>query len=317
MRYLRENGYHNLVLRPRVALDLADSKAVDRFFGSERPQYVFLAAAKVGGILANSTYPADFIRENLAIQLNVVDSAYRHGVIKLVLLGSSCIYPRLAAQPIKEEQLLSGPLEPTNEWYAIAKIAGIKLGQAYRAQHGFDVISLMPANLYGPGDNFDLQSSHVLPALIRKFHEAQAAGRDTVSVWGTGMPFREFLHVDDLASASVFLMQNYSEPGIINVGTGEDVRIAELAQIVARVTGYSGKIAFDNTKPDGTPRKLLDVSRLQAMGWRHRIALEDGICATYRWYLSTKAAQPAAHQPNRFQPGYFAPELSKVANNAG
>ena len=285
VRQLREQGFRNLILRSREQLDLTARDAVEEFFAHERPDFVFLAAAKVGGILANSEYPADFIRDNLAIQLNVVDSAWRNGVKKLEFLGSSCIYPKFALQPMKEEYLLTGELEPTNEWYAIAKIAGIKLCQAYRQQHGFNAICLMPTNLYGPGDNFDLSASHVMPALIRKFHEARGGNDSQVVVWGTGTPRREFLHVDDLASAAVFLMQHYDEAGIINVGTGEDVTIAELAELVAKTTEFSGKIAFDTTKPDGTPRKLLDVSRLHATGWRHLIDLEAGVRSTYRWYL--------------------------------
>ena len=255
------------------------------FFERERPEYVFLAAAKVGGILANSTYPADFIRDNLAIQLHVIDSAYCCGVKKLQFLGSSCIYPKLAPQPIKEEYLLTGALEPTNEWYAIAKIAGIKLCQAYRRQYGFNAISLMPTNLYGPGDNFDLNNSHVLPALIRKFHEAKADGRHEVVIWGTGSPRREFLHVDDLAAAAVFLMDHYDQPEIVNVGVGDDITIAALAGLVKQVVGFDGKLVFDPTKPDGTPRKLLDVSRLHGLGWRASIGLEPGIESTYRWFL--------------------------------
>lgn len=290
VRELRARGFANLVLRSRASLDLTDQRSVDQLLADERPEYVFLAAAKVGGILANSTYAAEFIRENLAIQLNVIDSAYRHGVTKLACFGSSCIYPKLAPQPIKEEYLLTGLPEPTNEWYAIAKIAGIKLCQGYRAQYDFNAISLMPTNLYGPGDNFDLKTSHVLPALIRKFHEAKFEGRPEATIWGNGTPFREFLHVDDLASAAVFLMENYNEGQIVNIGTGEDLTIAELAELVARVTGYTGKIVFDTTKPNGTPRKLLDVSRIHAMGWHHRIPLEEGIRRTYDWYLSTNFA---------------------------
>jgi GDP-L-fucose synthase len=299
MRELRAQGFITLLGRTRAELDLTIRQSVDDFFAAERPEYVFLAAAKVGGILANSTYPAEFIGDNLAIQLNVVDSAFRHGVKKLAFLGSSCIYPRLAPQPIREEYLLTGPLEPTNEWYAVAKIAGIKLCQAYRAQYGFNAISLMPTNLYGPGDNFDLKTSHVLPALIRKFQEASSNGQTEVVLWGTGTPFREFLHVDDLASAAVFLMQNYDEPEIVNVGTGLDLPISELAGIVARVTGYSGRIAFDSSKPDGTPRKLLDVSRLHAMGWSHRIGLEDGIRNTLHWYVSQSPAKADAGELHR------------------
>lgn len=286
VRSLNRQGFANLLLRTRDQLDLTNQAAVIHFFEEERPEYVFLAAAKVGGILANSTLPADFIHNNLAIQLNVIDAAYRHGVKKLEFLGSSCIYPRCAPQPMREEYLLTSELEPTNEWYAIAKIAGIKMAQAYRRQHGFQAISLMPTNIYGPGDNFDLTSSHVLPALIRKFHEAKLAGAPEVVIWGTGTPRREFLHVDDLADACVFLMLNYDAQGIINVGTGEDGTIRELANTVAEATGYRGALTFDTSKPDGTPRKLLDVSRLHALGWRARISLRDGICGTYEWFLA-------------------------------
>ncbi|WP_117237361.1 GDP-L-fucose synthase [Thermus sediminis] len=284
LRRLRAEGYENLVLRTRQELDLTDQRAVYRFFEEERPEYVFLAAAKVGGILANATYPADFIRENLLIQTNVIDAAYRYGVKKLLFLGSSCIYPKLAPQPMKEEYLLTGPLEPTNEAYAVAKIAGIKMVQAYRRQYGFRAISLMPTNLYGPGDNFDLETSHVIPALIRKFHEAKEAGQKEVVVWGTGTPRREFLHVDDLADAAVFLMRHYEEEEIINVGVGEDISVRELASLIARVVGFEGEIVYDPTKPDGTPRKLLDVSRLFAMGWRPKVSLEEGLRQTYAWF---------------------------------
>jgi GDP-L-fucose synthase len=286
VRNLENHGYKNLVLRSRKETDLTNSTAVARLFETESPEYVFLAAAKVGGILANSSYPADFIRDNLAIQLNVIDAAYKNGVKKLEFLGSSCIYPKFAPQPMKEEYLLTGALEPTNEWYAIAKIAGIKLCQAYRQQYGFNAISLMPTNLYGPGDNFDLKNSHVLPALIRKFHEAKMEGRNEVVIWGTGTPRREFLHVDDLASAAVFLMEQYDGGEIVNVGVGEDVTIAELAGIVKRVVGFEGNLVFDTTKPDGTPRKLLDVSRLTGLGWRAATTLEQGIDSTYRWFLA-------------------------------
>jgi GDP-L-fucose synthase len=251
---------------------------------------VFLAAAKVGGILANDTQPAEFLRDNLAIQTNVIHSAWQHGARKLCFLGSSCIYPKLAPQPLTEDSLLTGPLEPTNEWYAIAKIAGIKMCQAYRRQYGFDAISLMPTNLYGPGDNFDLKTSHVRPALIRKFHEAVERGDESVTLWGTGTPRREFLHVDDMAAAAVFLMQEYSEEQFINVGTGEDLTIMELAQLVARTTGFQGRIVTDPGKPDGTPRKLLDVSKLRALGWAPRIGLADGIASTYREFLATAKA---------------------------
>ncbi|HZD54043.1 MAG TPA: GDP-L-fucose synthase, partial [Woeseiaceae bacterium] len=269
-------------------LDLTDRGAAMTFFESERPQYVFGAAAKVGGIHANNAYPADFIRDNILIQMNVIDGAYRAGVAKLLFLGSSCIYPRLAPQPMKEEHLLTGPLETTNEWYAIAKISGIKVCQAYRKQFGFNAICPMPTNLYGPGDNFNLETSHVLPALIRKFHEAKVAGAPQVTVWGSGKPKREFLYVDDLADACVHLMEHYDEGEIINVGTGEDVSIAELAAIVKGVTGYQGEIVYDDSKPDGTPRKLLDVSRIHATGWRHRTGLHDGIEQTYRWFVASQ-----------------------------
>jgi GDP-L-fucose synthase len=285
VRCLREQGFTDLLVPSRQELDLTSAGAVDRFFASERPEYVFLAAAKVGGILANATYPADFLRENLSIELNVIHAARGHGVRKLAFLGSSCIYPKFAPQPIKEEYLLTGALEPTNESYAVAKIAGVKLCQAYWKQYGFHAISLMPTNIYGPGDNFDLENSHVLPALIRKFHEAQAERRPEVVVWGSGTPRREFLHVDDLASAAVFLMQRYDEPQILNVGTGEDITIAELAQLIARSIEYQGRIVFDASKPDGTPRKLLDVTRLHQLGWRHSISLENGIRSTYRWFV--------------------------------
>ena len=286
MRCLRAEGYNNLILRTRAEVDLADARAVFDLFRTEQPEYIFLAAAKVGGILANSMYPADFLRENLAIEMNIFEAARRSGIRKIEFLGSSCIYPKMAPQPIKEEYLLTGPLEPTNDAYAIAKIAGIKLAQAYRQQYGTSAISLMPTNLYGPGDNFDLQSAHVLPALIRKFHDAKSNNLPEVTIWGTGSPRREFLHVDDLASAAVFLMKNYDEPMPVNVGVGEDLSIAELAGMVQSVVGYTGKLTFDPTKPDGTPRKLLDVSRLTALGWKARIPLRQGVEDTYKWYVS-------------------------------
>jgi GDP-L-fucose synthase len=275
-----------VVTASRDQVDLKSRSAVDAFFAENEIGQVYLAAAKVGGIHANDTYPAEFIYENLAIQTNVIDAAWRAGVRKLLFLGSSCIYPKHAPQPMKVVSLLTGLLEPTNEWYAIAKIAGIKMCQAYRKQYGFDAISLMPTNLYGPGDNFDLNTSHVLPALIRKFHEAKAAGAKSVTVWGTGTPRREFLHVDDLADACVFLMQNFSAPEIVNVGWGRDVSILELAELVRDVVGYEGDIDLDKSKPDGTPRKLLDTSRLSSLGWKPSIGLEEGIRGTYGWYAS-------------------------------
>lgn len=281
LRKLQKEGFTNVVLRRSSELDLRDQAAVRLFFETERPEYVFLAAAKVGGIQANNVYRADFLYENLMIQNNVIDSAYRVGVKKLLFLGSSCIYPKLAPQPLKEEYLLTGPLEPTNEPYAIAKIAGIKLCEAYRSQYGCNFISAMPTNLYGPNDNYDLANSHVLPALIRKFHEAKLNGSPTVEVWGTGTPRREFLHADDLADACYFLMEKYDEPELVNVGTGEDVSIRELAELVQRIVGYDGEIVWNTDKPDGTPRKLMDVSKLHGTGWRHQIELEDGIRAVY------------------------------------
>jgi GDP-L-fucose synthase len=290
LRRLQSEPGLELLLRTRSEVDLTRQDQVEAFFAAERPTHVFLAAAKVGGILANDRYPADFIRDNLLIQSNVIDAAWRHGTRKLLFLGSSCIYPKLCPQPIREEYLLTGPLEPTNEWYAIAKIAGLKMCQAYRRQHGFDAICAMPTNLYGPGDDFDLESSHVLPALIRKFHEARQRGDREVVIWGTGTPRREFLHVDDLADACVFLMRHYEGEGPINVGVGEDLSIRELAELVARVVGYDGAIVHDTSKPDGTPRKLLDVSRLAALGWKARVPLEDGVRATWRWYVESGGA---------------------------
>jgi len=294
VRHLEKLGCRNLLVATRADLDLRDQTAVTRFFARNEPEFVFLAAAKVGGIMANATQPAQFLYDNLAIELNVIHAAWQHKVGKLLFLGSSCIYPKLARQPIKEEYLLTGPLEETNEAYAIAKIAGLKLAQAYRAQHGFRAIALMPTNLYGPGDNFDLESSHVLPAMIRRFHEASLAGAPAVTLWGTGTPRREFLHVDDLASAACFAMQHYDKPEPLNVGVGDDLTIAELAALVARVTGYTGRILFDSSRPDGTPRKVLDVSRLTALGWRPRIALEEGVEETYRWYCAHRTGAFAA-----------------------
>ena len=288
-RRLQTAGFTNLITRSHGECDLENQGAVFKLFLEEKPEFVFMAAAKVGGILANSSFPVDFIRSNLMVQNNIIDASHFSGVKKLLFLGSSCIYPKLAPQPIKEEYLLSGDLEPTNEWYAIAKIAGIKMCQAYHAQHGLNAISLMPTNLYGPGDNFDLNSSHVLPALLRKFHEAKERGAKEVVMWGTGAPRREFLHVDDLADACLHLMAHYDSPEIINVGTGEDVTIRELAELVKSTVGFEGQIVQDTTKPDGTPRKLLDVTRLHAQGWHHRIALADGVRATYQWFLEHQA----------------------------
>ena len=292
-RALAARGFANVINAPRAAVDLRDAAAVERFFAKERPAYVFMAAAKVGGIVANDTYPADFIRDNLLIQTNVIDAAYRHGTKKLCFLGSSCIYPRLAPQPLAESSLLTGPLEPTNQWYAVAKIAGVKMCQAYARQYGFNAISVMPTNLYGPGDNFDLQTSHVLPALLRKLHTAKQAGDAEVTVWGSGMPRREFLYVDDLADALCFLMERYESPEIINVGCGEDVTIAELAALIRDIVGFRGKIVYDRTKPDGTPRKLLDVAKCTALGWSARTKLADGIAATYAWYLAHNESRAA------------------------
>jgi GDP-L-fucose synthase len=284
-----------LLVRTRAQLDLEDPVAVRRFFEEERPDQVYLAAAKVGGILANATYPADFIRNNLLVTLNALEAARATGVAKLLFLGSSCIYPKLAPQPIPEEALLSGPLEPTNEPYAIAKIAGISLCRSYNRQFGTNYISVMPTNLYGPGDNFDLATSHVLPALVRKVHEAKVAGAATVTVWGSGTPRREFLHVDDLADACVHLMGRHDGSELVNIGCGSDITIAELARLVAEVVGYTGALAFDASKPDGTPRKLLDVRRLAALGWTARIPLREGIADTYRWFLRHAAAPANSH----------------------
>jgi GDP-L-fucose synthase len=287
-RRLLAEGAQNLILRTKTELDLRNQAAVDKFFSIEKPEYVFLAAAKVGGILANSLYPADFLRDNLAIELNVIHSAWEHGVRKLCFLGSSCVYPKFALQPISEDCLMTGALEPTNEWYAIAKIAGIKMVQAYALQYGFRAISLMPTNLYGPGDNFDLTGSHVVPALLRRFHEARVGAIPEVTLWGSGAPRREFLHVDDLADAVVFLMRKYDDTEPINVGVGEDLTIMELAQMIREITGYRGRLAFDPSKPDGTPRKLLDVSRVRNLGWQAKIPLNEGIRQTYQWYVEQR-----------------------------
>ncbi len=288
IRNLEKDGYNNLVLRTSKELNLTNQADVNQFFATEKPDYVFLAAAKVGGIHANDTYPADFIRVNLQIQTNVIDAAYRNNTKKLLFLGSSCIYPKLAPQPMKEEHLLTGELEPTNEWYAIAKIAGIKMCQAYKKQYGFNAISIMPTNLYGPGDNFNLENSHVMPALIRKFHDAKINNLPDVEVWGTGTPKREFLHVDDMADATVYLMNNYDGEQFVNVGVGNDVSIRELAEIVKKTVGFEGELKFDASKPDGTPRKLLDVTNLNKAGWKAKINLIDGVKTTYQWFLDNE-----------------------------
>ncbi|WP_310589649.1 GDP-L-fucose synthase [Dyadobacter sp. CY351] len=284
-RKLVKEGFDNFLLKTSSELDLRDQSAVRNFFETERPEYIFLAAAKVGGIMANNIYRAEFLHDNLLIQNNVIDSAYRTDAKKLMFLGSSCIYPKLAPQPLHEDSLLTGLLEPTNEPYAIAKIAGIKMCEAYRAQYGCNFISVMPTNLYGPNDNYDLNNSHVLPAMIRKFHEAKEENKPFVELWGTGSPLREFLHADDLADACYFLMQNYDEPGFLNVGVGADVSIKTLAEMIQRVTGYTGEIHWNTDKPDGTPRKLMEVSKLHALGWKHRVELEDGIAVTYQDFL--------------------------------
>ena len=288
VRELRREGFENLVLRTSSELDLRDQAATAEFFRKQSPEYVLLAAAKVGGIVANSSFPAQFIYDNLMIQNNVIHSSYLSGVTKLLLLGSSCIYPRLAPQPIREDSLLTGPLEPTNEPYAIAKIAGIKMCQSYNRQYGTRFVCAMPTNLYGPNDNFDLTTSHVLPALIRKFHEAKLAGESSVTVWGSGTPYREFIHVDDVAQASLFLMEKYEGWDPVNVGSGQELTIRELAQKVGAVVGFEGDIRFDASKPDGTPRKLCDVSKIHGLGWRHRIDLDAGLRETYAWYLANR-----------------------------
>lgn len=284
-RKLTAEGFNNFVFRTSSELDLRNQASVKDFFETERPEYVFLAAAKVGGIMANNIYRAEFLFDNLQIQNNIIDSAYRVNVKKLLFLGSSCIYPKLAPQPLHEDSLLTGTLEPTNEPYAIAKIAGIKMCEAYRSQYGCDFISVMPTNLYGPNDNYDLNKSHVLPAMIRKFHEAKEENKPVVELWGTGSPLREFLHADDLADACYFLMQNYSEPGFLNVGVGSDVTIKELAELIQKTVGYEGEVHWNTEKPDGTPRKLMDVSKLHALGWKHRTDLNEGIRITYQDFL--------------------------------
>lgn len=285
VRALQRQGFYNLITRTHIELDLCDQQAVNAFFAIERPDYVFMSAAKVGGIFANDIYPAEFIRDNLCIQTHMIDAAYRNGCKKLLFLGSSCIYPKLCPQPIREEYLLTGLLEPTNEWYAIAKIAGIKMCQAYRKQYGFDAIAAMPSNLYGPGDNFHPENSHVVPALIRRFHEAKKNDLPEVTIWGTGTARREFLYVDDLADAVIFLMQNYSDAEHINVGCGKDISIKDLANIIAEIVGYAEKISTDPSKPDGTPQKLLDVTKLENLGWSAKTDIQEGIRTAYAWYL--------------------------------
>ncbi|HWR25742.1 MAG TPA: GDP-L-fucose synthase [Methanosarcina sp.] len=286
-RKLESKGYSNPIFRTHRELDLTNQQAVNEFFEKEKPEYVFLAAAKVGGILANNTYPAEFIYENLMIEANVIHASYKYGVKKLLFLGSSCIYPKLAPQPLKEEYLLTGPLEETNEAYAVAKIAGIRLCKHYNQQYGTNFISVMPTNLYGPNDNFDLNTSHVMPALIRKFHEAKVNNEPEVVIWGTGKPFREFLHVDDMADASVYLMENFNANDIgefVNIGIGKDITIAELAVLIKEIVGFKGKIKKDTSKPDGTPQKLLDIAKLNSLGWKAKISLKEGIKQTYEWY---------------------------------
>jgi GDP-L-fucose synthase len=290
VRKLTSLGYTNLLTRTSTELDLRNQQQVADFFEVEKPEYVFLAAAKVGGIMANNTYRADFLYENLAIQNNIIHGSYLNKVKKLMFLGSSCIYPKLAPQPLKESYLLSGYLEQTNEPYAIAKIAGIKMCEAYRAQYGCNFISVMPTNLYGTNDNYDLVNSHVLPAMIRKFHEAKEKSASEMTLWGTGSPMREFLHADDLAEACLFLMENYNESELVNIGTGEDVTIKNLAALVKQIIGFQGEIVWDNSKPDGTPRKLMDVSKLHGLGWHHKIALEDGIKLAYQNFLKLNEA---------------------------
>ena len=286
VRRLQADGYNNLVTRTSKELDLREQQAVRDFFAAEKPDYVILAAARVGGILANDTRPADFSYDNLMMEANVIHASYENDVRKLLALGSTCIYPKMAAQPLKEEYLLSGPLEPTNEWYAVAKIAGIKMCQAYQRQYGCKFIAAMPTNLYGPGDNFDLEKSHVLPAMIRKFHEAKLNRSPSVTLWGTGNALREFLHVDDLADACMFLLQEYDDPEIVNIGVGDDLTIGDLADMVRDVVGFEGEIVYDASKPDGTPRKLVDTSKINALGWQAKTGLRAGIEKTYRWFLS-------------------------------
>lgn len=295
VRCLKAKGYKNIIGKTHRELDLTNQAEVEAYFEQEKPEYVFLAAAKVGGIYANSTYPADFIMENELVQCNVISSAFRHKVKKLLFLGSSCIYPKACPQPIKEEYLLTGPLEPTNEAYALAKISGLKMCQYYNMQYGTQYISVMPTNLYGPNDNFDLMSSHVLPALIRKMHEGKVKGLPEVVIWGTGKPLREFLHVDDMAEACVFLMESYSGNEFFNIGTGQDISIKDLAEMIRNIVGFRGKLVFDETKPDGMFRKVLDISKITRLGWKPKISLHDGIKQTYEWYVKTEAKDTLEH----------------------
>lgn len=288
MKRLQEKGYTNVIGRTRQELDLTNQEAVNSFFEIEKPEYVVLAAAKVGGILANNTYPADFIMKNLQIQVNVIDAAYRSGVKKLLFLGSSCIYPRMCPQPIKEEYLLTGELEKTNEAYALAKISGLKMCYYYKKQYGADFISVMPTNLYGPGDNFGLTNSHVLPALMRKMHEAKMVSAESVEIWGTGKALREFLYIEDMADGCIFLLENYDGADFVNLGTGKELTIHELAELIKKVVGFDGELRFNTDKPDGTPRKLLDVSKMEEVGWKYKIELEDGIRKTYQWFLENE-----------------------------
>ncbi|MBC8166179.1 MAG: GDP-L-fucose synthase [Bryobacteraceae bacterium] len=302
VRALEREGFTDILAPPRTELDYLDSRAVDAFFATHRPEYVFMAAAKVGGILANTTYPVEFLRENVIIQINLFDSAFRYSSRKVLFLGSSCIYPRQCPQPIREEYLISGPLEPTNEAYAIAKIAGVRLAQAYWREFGMHAITLIPTNLYGPGDNFNLDSSHVIPSLLRKFHDAVIADKPETEVWGTGNPRREFMHVDDLASAALFAMSHYDQPEIINAGTGQDISIRELTTLIAEITGFRGNIRFDTSKPDGIPRKLLDISRLSSLGWKSSINLRDGLARTYQWFVA-RHMDPAVIRLKEFHSG--------------
>ena len=294
-RKMKSDGFQNFVFRTSTELDLRNQKAVQDFFAEEKPDYVFLAAAKVGGIMANNTYRAEFLYDNLMMQSNIIHSAYQQKVKKLLFLGSSCIYPKMAPQPLKEEYLLTGLLESTNEPYAIAKIAGIKMCDAYRSQYGCNFISVMPTNLYGPNDNYDLDTSHVLPALIRKIHEAKVKGDASVTIWGTGKPKREFLHADDLAEACLYLMENYNDEGLVNIGTGEDLEIGELALLIKDIVGYKGTIVHDLSKPDGTPRKLMDVSKLHHLGWKHRINLPEGLKMVYKEFQETTVIRQSAN----------------------